>query len=55
HHSHDWGLYQYLIYMIVELTYIFFSLLYLSLDAIVHVVRCFEDEDVIHVDGTGKF
>lgn len=23
-------------------------------DAIVHVVRCFEDEDVIHVDGTGK-
>ena len=23
-------------------------------DAIVHVVRCFEDEDVIHVDGTGE-
>jgi ribosome-binding ATPase YchF (GTP1/OBG family) len=21
-------------------------------DAIVHVVRCFEDDDVIHVDGT---
>jgi len=24
-------------------------------DAIVHVVRCFEDDDVIHVDGTGRF
>ena len=24
-------------------------------DAIVHVVRCFEDEDVIHVDGTGMY
>ena len=41
-----------------DLTSAYFYLpffLYLSLDAIVHVVRCFEDEDVIHVDGTGKF
>ena len=34
---------------------IFFLPLLMLLDAIVHVVRCFEDEDVIHVDGTGRF
>lgn len=45
------GLYKHLIS-----AYFYFPFfLYLSLDAIVHVVRCFEDEDVIHVDGTGKF
>ena len=36
---------------IMKLT-LFFT--FVPADAIVHVVRCFEDEDVVHVDGSGR-